>query len=142
MATDARPSKQGNEEVQGDEQSALSEPALPLRRGQIYWIRWEPARGSEQRGRRPGLIVQADPINASTRYPNTIAVALTTVFHGVPTHVQVEPTQTNGLSQRSYVLCEHFMTISRERLDEYIGELDSATMAQVNRALKRALALP
>jgi mRNA interferase MazF len=113
-----------------------------LRRGQLYWIRWEPARGSEQRGRRPGLIIQADPINASRRYGNTIVLALTTAPHPVPTHVLVEPSESNGLARRSSVMCEQCMTISKERLEGLIGDLDAATMEQVNRALKRALALP
>ena len=52
----------------------------------------------------------------------------------------IEPPQ-NALQQLSYVLCEQIMTVSKERLDEYIGELDEETMTQVDRALKRVLAL-
>jgi len=113
-----------------------------LRRGQLYWIVWEPGRGSEQRGRRPGLIIQCDPFNESQRYTNTIVAAVSTAAHNVPVHVAVDPTETNGLRTRSYVLCEQILTISRERLDAYIGEVDVQTMEQVDAVLKRILALP
>lgn len=120
------------------------EPANPLtlRRGQIYWLNWEPGRGSEQRGRRPGLIIQCDPFNRSQRYMNTIVAAITTSAHDVPVHVAVEPSEASGLKNRSYVLCEQLMTVSLERLNGLMGELDEATMGRVDSALKRILALP
>jgi mRNA interferase MazF len=113
-----------------------------LLRGQLYWVEWEPGRGSEQQGRRPALIVQTDLGNRSPRYTNTIVVAVSTAAHDVPTHVMVEPSEANGLRRRSYILCEQLMTISKERLSEPIGELDAATMDRVDRALKRVLSLP
>ena len=115
--------------------------APSLRRGQLYWISWEPGRGSEQRGRRPGLIVQTDSFNRSQRYTNTIVVAVSTAAHEVPVHVAMEPSSTNGLRQRSYALCEQLLTVSRERLEAYIGELDVVTMSRVDGALKRILQL-
>jgi len=119
----------------------MPDATLGLRRGQLYWIAWEPGRGSEQRGRRPGLIIQCDPFNASQRYTNTIVAAISSAAHPVPVHVTLEPSESNGLRTRSYVLCEQILTISRERLEDYIGELDVQTMAQVDTALKRILAL-
>jgi len=122
--------------------SRTENPEPPrLRRGQLYWISWEPGRGSEQRGRHPGLVIQCDPFNSSLRYTNTIVAAVSTVAHNVPVHVSVEPSEKNGLSRHSYVLCEQLMTIGRERLDGYIGELDAETMDRVDTALKRILSL-
>src|SRR5579862_7740433 len=97
-----------------------SEDPTPLR-GQIYWVDWNPARGSEQAGRRPALVVQNDPFNRNTRYPNTIVVAVSTRGRDVPVHVMLEPTVENGLRERSYVKCEQVMTISKDRLEERIG---------------------
>lgn len=112
-----------------------------LERGQLYWIDWSPGRGSEQTGRRPGLIVQADPINRSTRYTNTIVVALSSVYHPVPTHIAVEPSNENGLGRRSYILCEQIQTVSRERVKDKIGCVDHQILQKVDSALKRVLAL-
>ncbi len=112
-----------------------------LRRGQIWCLVWEPGRGSEQRGRRPGLVVQADPINASSTYGNTIVVALTTTDHAVPTHVPIESTEETGLPQRSFAMCEHIMTVTRDRLETCIGAADATAMPVVDRALPRALGI-
>lgn len=120
------------------------EPAnsLSLRRGQIYWLIWEPGHGSEQRGGRPGKIIQCDPFNRSRKYTNTIVAAITTSAHNGPVHVAVERSEASRLTNRSYGFCEHQMTVSRDRLDGLMGELDEAKMGQVNSALKRILALP
>jgi mRNA-degrading endonuclease toxin of MazEF toxin-antitoxin module len=99
------------------------------------------AHGSEQRGRLPALVVQADPINASRTYGNTIVVALATAEHRVPTHVLVGPAAGSGLAERSFAMCEHIMTVARERLDLYIGAADSETLGRIDRALRRALGL-
>lgn len=114
---------------------------IPLQRGQIYWIDWSPARGSEQAGRRPAVIVQNDPFNQNERYPNTIVAAVSTSGRIVPTHVILEPDAQNGLRDRSYVKCEQLITISKDRLQALIGTADESVMRQVDRALKRALAL-
>ena len=119
----------------------MADPDAPLRRGQIHWLVWEPSRGSEQRGRRPGLIVQTDAFNRSRKYTKTIVVALSTVAHDVPVHVRIDPTPTNGLTRASYALCEQLMTVSLARLDGLIGEVDPDTMEQVSVALRRMLSL-
>ena len=119
----------------------MSTETVPLQRGQIYWVDWNPVRGSEQAGSRPALIVQNDPFNRNERYPNTIVAAISTSGRSVPTHVALEPDEHNGLRERSYVKCEQVVTISKDRLEGRIGVLDADTMAQVDRALKRVFAL-
>jgi mRNA interferase MazF len=119
----------------------MTEAETTPRRGEIYWLDWNPPRGSEQAGRRPALVVQNDPFNTNPRYPNTIVVALTTQGRSVPTHIELDPSSTNGLKERSYVKCEQVLTVSKERLEARIGELSAAEMARVSRAMKRVLAL-
>jgi len=99
----------------------VPKPETTVRRGEIYWLDWNPPRGSEQAGRRPGVIVQHDPFNTNARYPNTIVAALTTKGRDVATHIAIDPSITNCLSERSYVKCEQVMTLSKERLGESFG---------------------
>lgn len=40
------------------------------RRGEIWYVDFDPARGSEEGGKRPALVIQNDAGNASERYPN------------------------------------------------------------------------
>ena len=112
-----------------------------LERGQLYWVNRSPARGSEQAGRRPGLIIQNNPFNSNERYPNTIVLAITTSDRSIPIHVEIAPDAANGLQQTSYVKCEQIITISRDRLAEFIGTLSENQMQQIDFALKRVLAL-
>lgn len=112
----------------------------PLR-GEIWWVEWSPARGSEQAGRRPSLVVQSDAPNGNPNYPNTIVVTVSSQGRQVPSHVLISATEESGLDHDSYAKCEQIMTISKERLEENIGRVTSDEMLQVDRALKRMLNL-
>ena len=113
-----------------------------VRRGEIYWLDWNPARGSEQSGRRPALVLQENPASANPNYPLTIVAAVSTRGRLIPSHVDVAPSAQNGLSALSYVKCEQVQTVSKDRLQQKIGELDVPDLARVDQALKKVLALP
>jgi mRNA interferase MazF len=108
------------------------------KRGEIYWVEFTPARGAEQAGRRPALIVQNDVGN---RYaPTTIVAAITSkgVEVEYPTDVKL-PEGT--LPKPSKVLCSQLLTIAKERLGARLAQLDPPVMARVDQALKNSLAL-
>ena len=48
---------------------------------------------------------------------------------------------TNGLKTESTVLLEQIRTIDKARLGEYIGKLDSKTLAAVDRAIVVSLGI-
>jgi len=113
-----------------------------LRRGDIHWVDWSPARDSEQGGLRPALVVQNNAGNASVNYPNTIVVTISTKGRSIPLHVRVRPSRRNGLTKTSFVKCEQILTISKERLSESpIGRLDPDELRAVDAALRLSLAL-
>ena len=111
------------------------------RRGQLYWLDWNPARGSEQAGRRPALIVQTDVPNSIERYPLTIVVAVTTALKGYMSCVRIEPTPENGLSQTSEVLCNQIQSVSKDRLLQRIGNITEDELDEVGEKLRYILAL-
>ena len=113
-----------------------------VERGEIYWLDWNPARGSEQSGRRPALIVQTDNANQKSQYPLTIVIAVSTQGRPIPFHVRVEPTSENGLTVVSFIKCEQIQTTSKDRLMRRIGRVDDAIMSQVDQAIKQVLSLP
>jgi mRNA interferase MazF len=88
---------------------------LPARRsrGEIWQVDFNPARGSEQRGRRPALVLQNDAGNQSPRYPNTIVLTMSTKGKPIPFHIRLEPTVANGLETTIYVKCEQALTVTR-----------------------------
>lgn len=110
-------------------------------RGEIWLVDWSPGRGSEQTGRRPALIVQTDPANHNPRYPNTIAVTISTKGRYVPSHVRVEPTAENGLTAPSFIKCEQLLTISKKRLEKRLGRLSTDDLKRVATALRIVLEL-
>ncbi len=89
------------------------------RRGEIWYVDFDPARGSEQGGKRPALVIQNDAGNASERYPNTIVLAMTTKGKEIPFHVLIPLGPGTGLRETSWVKCEQILTISKVRL---VGE--------------------
>jgi len=117
-----------------------------VRRGEIYWVQFDPVKGSEQSGLRPGLIVQQDVGNRHS--PTTVIVAVTSTIppRGYPFVVVIEPTES-GLPNRSAVNCAQIATIQKdgpqsrlrpprgEANAHPIGQLGPEKMAQVDAAL-------
>lgn len=87
--------------------------AANLLRGDIYWVDWNPARGSEQAGQRPGVVIQNDVANAVSGYPVTIVCAVSSKLKGYPSMVRVSPSAENGLAEASEVNSAQIMTVQR-----------------------------
>lgn len=123
-----------------------------IRRGEIYWVEFDPVKGSEQGGLRPALVVQNDIGNQHS--PTTVVVAISRTIppQPYPFVVVVEPPES-GLPVRSAVNCAQMATIqqqgSHSRLRaprgassvQPIGRLTAAKMAEVDAALKFNLGL-
>lgn len=109
------------------------------RRGEIWLLDWSTARGSEQAGFRPALIVQTDAANTNPRYPNTIVLAISTKAKQVPFHILIEPTSKNGLTDISFVKCEQVLTVAKDRLVRRLGVVADEVLQQVNRAVRLVL---
>lgn len=125
---------------------------MPVKRGEIYWVEFDPVKGSEQGGLRPALVVQNDVGN---RYsPTTVVAAITRTIppRPYPFIVIVEPKES-GLSDKSAINCSQLATIQQigpasrlrpprgESRVRPIGQLDAGKMALVSEALRFNLAL-
>ena len=108
------------------------------RRGEIWLVNWNPARGSEQAGKRPALVIQNDMGNehAST----TIVAALSTTIRIYPMNVLIEPPQ-GGLTKPSIIKTGQILTVSKDRLEKRLGQMEDKKMEEVDRALRLSLAL-
>ena len=126
---------------------------MTVRRGEIYWVEFDPVKGSEQGGLRPALVVQNDVGNRFS--PTTVVAAITRSMppRPYPFVVIVEPDES-GLSTRSVVNCSQLATIQQagpasrlrpprgESEIRAIGQLRGEKLAEVDEALKFNLALP
>ena len=112
-----------------------------IKRGEIYLLDWNPARGSEQAGRRPALVIQNDIANAVPGYPVTIVCAVSSKLKGYPSMVRLEPSGANGLTIISEVNAAQIMTVQKDRLLNRIGVLSADDMKQVEDKLAYMLSL-
>lgn len=110
-----------------------------VRRGDIWLVNWSPSRGSEQSGIRPAVVIQTDAANSNPHYPNTIVLTVSTKGKTVPFHVPVEPSEENGLKEKSFVKCEQVLTISKDRLLRRIGRIEENLLKSVGASIRRVL---
>lgn len=113
--------------------------ASPLR-GDVYWVVFEPARGTEQAGRRPALIIQNDVGNQFAPYTVVAAITSAPLRKPYPFTVALAA-GAGGLWRDGYVNCAQILTIDQSRLESRIGRLDAETMRRVDTALRYELAV-
>ncbi len=123
-----------------------------IKRGEIYWVEFDPVKGGKQSGLRPALIVQN---NTGNHFGPTTVVAATTRTlppRPYPFIVVIEP-EESGLPYRSAINCSQLATVQQQGQASGlrpprgkksvlpIGKLSSNKMAQVAQAIKYNLAL-
>jgi mRNA interferase MazF len=111
------------------------------RRGDVYLVEFDPARGHEIQKTRPALVIQNDIGNQYSQV--TIVAAITSRLSATPYPVEVVivPNKANGLSMPSAIQLNQIRSVDRERLVRRLGALDMAAMREVDRALKISLGL-
>jgi mRNA interferase MazF len=115
-----------------------------MRRGDIYTVELEPARGSEAEGRRPAVIVSNDTANAlATRLGRgvvTVVPVTSNVVRVHPFQVLLRAAET-GLGRDSKAQAEQVRSIGVERLGERLGVVPAPIMRELDEALRLHLAL-
>lgn len=112
-----------------------------IQRGSVCWADLGEARGSRPAKRRPVLVVQSDPYNAS-RLKTTLAAVITsnTGLAAMPGNVFV-PAASSGLPHDSVVNVTALVTLDKSDLGTETGQLPPALMNDVDRGLRRVLGL-
>jgi mRNA interferase MazF len=112
---------------------------LVIQRGGIYWADLGEARGSRPAKRRPVLVIQSGPVNAS-RLSTTAAAVITsnTGLAAMPGNVFL-PAAATGLPRDSVVNVTALVTLDKTDLDSQAGHLPDALMDDVDRGLRRVL---
>ena len=112
---------------------------MQIKRGQIYYADLSPVVGSEQGGYRPVLIIQNDVGNKYS--PTVIAAVITTrkTKANLPTHIWLNA--ECGLPKESMVECEQVRTLDKKRLKEFMGQVSTEVMQEIDKGLKISFAL-
>ena len=111
-----------------------------MRRGEVWWARLAPRSGSEQRGRRPVVVLSHDAFNEVETWRSVIVVPVTTSSRqGLrgPTMAELPPDVT-GLPRASFALGHQVTTLDRRKLGERSGRLDELSLRRVEEAVLTA----
>ena len=108
----------------------------PILRGDVRWADLDPARGHEQAGQRPVLVLSADVFNE--RSGTVIAVALTSQEPraGYPLIAALEP---GLLPKPSWVKISQIRTLSVKRIGRKLGSVPPEDLARVIDGLNEIL---
>ncbi len=91
--------------------------------GEIWKVKLYPARGSEQDGVRPCLIISPDSMNKALQ--TVVVLPMTRSEKDWPSRVPIKLNQETGQA-----CIEHIRSVSKERLIEKIGSANEMEMAK------------
>ena len=108
---------------------------LQYNRGDVYWVKLDPAVGSETKKTRPGVIVSNNLQNNNGNHV-VIIPATTAMKKLYPFEVVI-----NIAGTPSKFMADQIRAVDYQRLSKKIGELSAEELNDVDRALKLVLAL-
>lgn len=109
-----------------------------VKKWEIYFLDFDPTKGSEQRGMRPALVISNDSVNR--HLPVFTVLPFSSIKEGAkiyPTEVAL-PAKITGLPRDSVVMLQQIRTVSPDRLQGMTkaGELSDPTYRKkINEAL-------
>lgn len=108
------------------------------KRGDIFLVNLDPAKGKEIKKTRPALVVQNDILNQYS--PLIIVCPITSTITKGETRIFVKA-RKGGLENDSIILTQQIRCIDKSRLIKKLGGLDKNTIKQVDQALKITIGL-
>ena len=113
-----------------------------MKRGEVWWANLPSPVGSGPGYKRPVLVIQSNPFNAS-RIATVIVATVTSnlALAEAPGNVRITKSDS-GLPQPSVVNVSQLITLDRSILTTKVKTLPGAVMERVDGGLKLVLALP
>ncbi len=109
-----------------------------LKRGMVLDVNLAPTLGSETGKIRPCIIVTNDMYNQRVPVIQVVPITAWSARKArIATNIEINPTQSNGLSKKSVADCLQTRPIDhRHRLVRIRGELTHSKMNEIDQALK------
>ncbi|HKF79160.1 MAG TPA: type II toxin-antitoxin system PemK/MazF family toxin [Candidatus Dormibacteraeota bacterium] len=108
-------------------------------RGEIWLTDFGVPIGHEVGYPRPAVIISNDRLNRVGAV--AIVVPMTSQKRQLPTHVRVAGQHGTGLSRETWAKVDDVKSVSTERLEERLGEIDRVTLGRIEEALRLILEL-
>ncbi len=111
-----------------------------MKRGDLFWAELKPRSGSEQRGRRPVVIVSNDGFNSVPNWRSVIVVPVTTSKRQAgrgPTTVSIV-TRASNPTEDSIAVCHQITTLDRSKIKDHIGTLTEASIRAIEKGIAAA----
>lgn len=106
-----------------------------MRRGEIYWVDFDPSRGGEIQKRRPAIVLSRDQSNAALNRLQVVPLT-SNVSRTYPWEALV---RVNGVPQKA--LADQIRTVAKIRLGSFVAVVEPRELLQVERAVKLQLDL-
>ena len=106
-----------------------------MTRGEVWWVDFEPATGSEIRKTRPAVIVSNDSSNGAMNRVQVVPMTSNTT----KLYVFESPVEIKGAKGK--VMADQIMTADKQRLKKRIGKVSPAEMLGIERAIKVQLGI-
>jgi len=104
-----------------------------IRRGDIYRASLAPARGSEQSGTRPVVVLSGSAMN--THSGLCIVCPLTSKIKGYPGSLKIRALARNGLREDSELMLFQIRTITQKRLSKKLGSISAKELEEAESLL-------
>jgi len=108
---------------------------MPIRRGHVYWADLEPTAGSQQRGRRPCLVLTVDPINSVRRTVGVIPLS-TSPRVAEPIVVAVP-----SIGPHTVAICDQLRAVDKRKIERFVGEVTDEELARIEDSVKAVFGL-
>lgn len=112
-----------------------------MKRGEVWWASLPRPTGSGPGFRRPVVVVQSDPFNAS-RISTVIVAAVTSnlALAAAPGNVRVAP-RDSGLGKPSVVNVSQLLTLDRSLLSARVAVLPGPVVQRIDEGLRLVLGM-